>query len=521
MLDEKTNDNSYFNEYQASYSGQMYKTFLTPQLLNDNIKNINMNSTRYSSKKVAEMVAQPKYYENELRKLSFNFYNNISMYKKLILLWSKMLTFDWNPIPYTLDGKPISLEEMSSSAYKKDFASMTKFFNGFNVKEQFSKVLWNICMYDTYYTSIRVYEDKTYLQELPSEYCMIDSDSYYGYLYSFDLSYFQNSGVDINAFAPEIKQQYANALKRTSTQYNPNLPNRNGRWVQWSTITPDEGWVFKFNRCFAGSVPPLLSDMIDYTKLDKYKNLEEVKKELEAYKVIVATVPRMTNNKSGNKADDFSISATELGKFSNSIKATLNDGIDFKAAPLEDFKAFDFSPSGNEKDLLETELKNIMLQSGISEALSLTGNVNVASANIYKIFNSAIISDLYYQFERFCEYQVNKRTKKYKFKIHFEGTVFDREERYKNSNTDMQNGVITPSIFTSRGISVIDSTNIINMVYSMNIPEMFKPVQTANTMGNDKKTEGRPVKSDGELSDAGAATRTSGSNQTTKEKAVN
>ena len=78
-------------------------------------------------------------------------------------------------------------------------------------------------------------------------------------------------------------------------------------------------------------------------------------------------------------ADDFAISATELGKFVAAVKETLGCRVDFKAAPLEDFKAFDFSPSANEANLLNTELKNIMLQSGTTDALSMTSTVNMAS----------------------------------------------------------------------------------------------------------------------------------------------
>ena len=257
--------------------------------------------------------------------------------------------------------------------------------------------------------------------------------------------------------------------------------------------------------------------MIDYSKIDKYKELEDIKKELETYKVVFATVPRLTNNKTGNKADDFAISATELGKFVATVKETLGK-IDFKAAPLENFKAFDFSPSANEANLLNTELKNIMLQSGTTDALSMTQTVNMASVGIYKLFNSSIISDLYGQFSNFCEYHINKKCKKFKWKIKFEGTIFDKEDRVKQSNTDMQNGIITSRIFTSRGIQITDSQNMINMMYAMGYPDNLKPIQTASTMSNNEKSEpqGRNRKDESELSDSGAATRNADVNANTK-----
>lgn len=490
---------------------------LSPQMLNTNLKDLNMLSSAFTPSEIKEMVMRPHDFEDKLRKLSLFNFNTIGIYKQMINLWSKMLTFDWYPIPYTLDGKQITSNDFRSKAYKEDYVELSKFFNSFKVKDEFAKVLWNVCMYDTYFTSYREFEDHIYLQELPYTHCIIDADSYLGFLFSMDMSYFMNNGVDINAYSPTIRKMFNRALNNRKSNYRPNMPGRNGKWVHWIPLSPDDVFVFKFNRQFAGSVPPLLSSMIDYSKIDKYKELEDAKKELEAYKVIFATVPRLTGNKTGNKTDDFAISATELGKFVATVKETLGN-IDFKAAPLENFKAFDFSPSANEANLLNTELKNIMLQSGTTDALSMTGNVNMASAGIYKIFNSAIISDLYNQFSNFCEYHINKKCKTFKWKIKFEGTIFDKEERIKQSNTDMQNGIILPSIFTSRGIQLTDAQNITNMMYSLGFPDKLKPVQMASTMSNKdtNNTGGRDLKDESELSDAGAATRNADVNANTK-----
>lgn len=521
MSESTDYETSYFAEYIKAFNSQHFygNTFmLSPQMLNTSLKDVNMFSSSFSTEQIRRMVMQPHEYEEELRKLSFFNFNTIGLYKQIINLWSKMLTFDWNPIPYTEDGKPITSTQFHSREYKEDYAELTKFFNSFKAKDEFSKVLWNLCMYDTYFTSYREFDGHIYLQELPHSHCMIDADSYLGYLFSFDMSYFMNSGVDINAYSPAIKKLYSKALSNRKLNYRPNMPNRNGKWVHWTPMMPDDAFVFKFNRQFAGSVPPLLSSMIDYSKIDKYKELEDVKKELEAYKVIFATVPRLTGNKTGNKSDDFAISATELGKFVAAVKETLGCKVDFKAAPLEDFKAFDFSPSANEANLLNTELRNIMLQSGTTDALSMTSTVNMASAGIYKLFNSANISDVYGQFSNFCEYHINKKCKKYKWKIQFEGTIFDREDRVKQSNTDMQNGLITSRIFSSRGIQITDAQNMTNMMYAMGFPDNLRPVQTASTLSKvDKKNSGgRNQKDESELSDAGAATRNADVNANTK-----
>ena len=154
----------------------------------------------------------------------------------------------------------------------------------------------------------------------------------------------------------------------------------------------------------------------------------------------------------------------------------------------------------------------MLKESGTSDSI-LTGGSSVSSNNIYKLVTSEIIKSVYPQFERFCEYQINRNTKKYKFKIKFVGTIFDREDRRKAANEDMERGIITPAIFSSRGIQMTDATNISNMMYGLGYPDIFRPIKTASTMSsNEKSVGGRTKLSDNELSDAGEQTRNIGAN---------
>lgn len=517
---------SYVAEFIRAYNGQSaagQSFFLSPQLLNSTLKNVNMKGAIFSREKIERMVLAPHQFEQELRQLSYSYYNSISIYRHLIDFTSSILDFDWEPIPYTLDGKPITASDYHSKRFQKDYKVVTNFFNRFNVKREFNKVMFNISNYDTYYTSFREFDDHAYLQELPAEYCMIDADSYLGYLFSFNLSYFVQSGVDIDGYAPCFKAMLNNALQSSENTYGSNLDKHNGRWVYYQQMHPDDVWVFKYNNNFAGSVPPVLDMFLDYSKLSKFKDLEEAKKELEAYKVIFASVPRLQNGKMGNKVDDFAISAEELGKFVATVKESLGSNlgsksaVDFKAAPLENFKMFDFSPSASEKNLLETEMNNMVRESGMADAILQGGN-NVSSINLYKQTISAKMEKLYPQFASFCEYHINKNTDKYKFKIKFVGTMFDREDRRKAANEDMERGIITPAIFSSRGIQITDAANTMNFMHGLGFPQSFTPIQTASTMSSeDKKSSGRTKLSDDQITDSGEQTRNIGANEDKKE----
>lgn len=506
---------SYFSEYIKAYNAQSYggNYMLSPQILNTGLKSLNMLPGGYSEEEITKMVMSPHYYEEQLRKVSFSYFNTVPMYRQMINFMRNMLEFDWNFTPYKLDGTSITASEFRSKKYKDDYAVLSRFFNIFDVKKEFRKVLFNLCMYDTYFTSIRSFEDHVYLQEMPHSHCAIDADSYLGYLYSFDLSYFTNNGVDINAYSPSLKRKYSNALKEAKINYRPNLPSRNGRWVSWIPMNPDDAWVFKFNQEFAGSVPPLLSSLIDCAKLPKYKELEDTKKELENYKVIFSEVPTLNQSKTGQKVDNFAISSTELGKFISSVKDSLK--VDYKAAPVTNTKAFDFSPSSGEEDILNRYLTNMAVQMGATSALSLSeGSISVSGAEIYKMFNAKNMENLYEQFATFCEYQINKHTSTYKFKIGFVGNMFDRKERVERANSDMDKGIITTNIFSSRGIQPTDGMNQINMMRSFYGAEtLFYPLQSAYTMSSkDTSDKGGAPKKD-EVTDEGEKTRDKGSGE--------
>lgn len=368
-----------------------------------------------------------------------------------------------------------------------------------------------MALYDSYFVSVRKYKNKIFLQELPYTHCVIDSECYLGYLFSFDLSYFAGMGIDIDGYSPEMKEYYAEAIENRDINYSPHLPNRNGAWCYWKPLSPNEAWVFKWNSNFAGSVPPALDMLKSYNKLGgKTKELDALQDELKTYKVIFATVPRLNNNKGANRQDDFAISANELGKFVNAVKQSLE--VDFKATPLDNVKAFDFSPTASEKSILEEAISNTLKENGVAES-ALFGGSSVSALKLWQTVFSATVQQVYPQFQKFCEHQLDILTKSYKFKVEFEGTIFDKEDRINRSNGDMERGIITPKIFSARGIAPTDATTMMNFMYSQGIPELFRPIKTASTMSSEEKDSiGRTQSNDSDLSDSGEVTRDYGSN---------
>ena len=138
-------DVSYCSSFLQAYQTQMRSGenyMLSPQLLNFTLKDVNMGGAAFTREEIKRMVMAPHNFEQELRKLSYYYFNSISIYKRNIEFRKSILDFDWEPTPYIETGKPITEKDFASTNFAKDYAVMTKFFNSFNLKYIFPKPIY-------------------------------------------------------------------------------------------------------------------------------------------------------------------------------------------------------------------------------------------------------------------------------------------------------------------------------------------------------------------------------------------
>lgn len=497
----------------ARQSNNLNNSFLiNPLMANQTLKNLNMQPASQPRDLLLKMIDDPKNNEQSLRRFAQYLYNTQMTYKRMIHYLADILTFDWYPVAKNWD-----VEDINNPKFKKDFSIMCDWFDNFNVKKEFKKAILKMIEEDSYFTYLREDSDgDMFLQEMPIDYCNIDAMWKYGYTYSMDLMYFQQTGVDIKGFAPEFKRYYNNMLnmKRNNT-YSPNVKveQRNGRWMYWQQLTPDKAWVFKFHDFFAGNVSPFLGVFLDFYDIPTFKEISKAKNELEVYKIILGTIPRLKDDKSGNSKDNFAINTTTLNAFMELVKSSmLNKYVDFKALPLENLDMFDFDKSPEKTDILTKGLNNIFSQAGVDRNIFNTDKPNVASLKLSKIVDENFVKRVYSQFEDFCTYHVNLKTKKYKFKIKMIGTIHDEEERMKQAKEDMTIGLFTPRVAANYGMSIKEIQTGMAMMKWLGMVDKMTPVQTSFTMSDKNNKGGKPEKSDDDLSDAGAITKSAGSN---------
>lgn len=503
---------NYFVEFAktlTSMGGMNY--LLNPYISNQYLKNINMNPQFKDRDTVEKMVYNPKDNELGLRRLSEHLYNTQTPYKRLIHYFADMLKFDWYPIPINATE-----EDMKKDSYKKDWERMWQWFDKFDIKKEFKKILLGMMLEDAKFTYIRESELGIIFQEMPSDYCIVDAWSELGYLYSFNLLYFQQVGVDIRGFPPEFKKYYQNAmdmLGSNNTKYYPNIrpEMRNGRWMYWQEISPDKGWVFKFHNNFAGLVPPFLGLFIDAIEIDTFKEMQKTKTALDVYKIIFGNIPRHKDgtNKSGNAKDDMALSPEMAANYMKLIKNSLPEGVDFKASPLEDLKSFEFNNSASKANIVGDAMKNFYKGAGADQALFNSDKPNASTMKASTRVDASFVERVYEQFNTFCTYQLSKITKKYKFKIVFEGTIFDEDERKEQALTLAQNGIITPKLASSNGMTLKEFVNGMNMMKVLGFPDNLTPIQSSYTLSAKNNKGGKP---EGDLTDSKVITDDAGSN---------
>jgi hypothetical protein len=487
----------------AQEFARVLSNWFNPILSNQYLKNINMNPTSRSRDEVDKLIENPKENEQALRRVSEYLYNTIMPYKKLVNYYADIPTFDISIYPVNAKEK-----DVSSDNFKKDYDKVWAWLDKFNYKKEFKKVLLGMLLEESKFTYLRKSETGYTFQEMPTDYCIIDAWSELGYLYSFNLLYFHQTGVDINGFSPEFKKYYRNYLDvKNNKKYHPNIKPelRNGQWFYWQQIKPEEGWVFKFDNTNAGSIPPFIGLFLDLIELDTYKTLQQAKTKLEASKLIFGTIPRNKDNKSGNKADDFAIKADTLAQFITLVQNSLPEGAYFKALPVEDIKAIDFST--NEKnDFLSNAIKNLHRLAGTDQALFNAEKPNATTMAASTRVDSAFVDKVYEQFETFLNYHINKETKKFKFKVKLSGTIFNEDDRMDQQLRLAQSGIITPELPSALHLTEKEMRLGVALMQSMGYPDNLKPLLTSYTSSN--KDGGRPKSKVTDLTPSGEDSRT-------------
>ncbi len=484
----------------------------TPYLQNEIIKSINLNVINPDKNKIESALKDPAHNEDTLISYGQSYYFSSLMYKRNIEYLAKLPSFD-------LEINCVNAEssDYSKPAYKRDEAIVKDFIEKFDYRKEFKRALWNMLNQETYYCIFREFDNKSLLQEFPWKYSKLSGKWEYGLLYDIDMSYFLNPAVDINQYPDWFIKKYKEVFGEGKNK--PYMPSakvdyRDGHFAMWAQTDPTEGfWAFKFTPEHSAQIPffsPMLPEM---AIIPTMRNLQLSQSMAAARKLLVSSIPYLKEKKSSALSDSIAIDADTLGKFLGLATKGLTDAIKAVALPTEDIKGVEFNNTDKET------YKNFMaitssLLSGGKVIFNANERMNVTETQLSMNLDNLLAESIYPQFEDFLNYNINSKTKKFKFAFTFVGSndYLSRQRRIDTTFQYAEKGVVLPNkLATSLGMNKYELVRELEEAKATDFSSKLSEMLNIYSQGKDDKG-GAPKKSDGKISESGANTRQNGNN---------
>jgi hypothetical protein len=500
-----------------SQSLGIYPSAFNPQLLNSRLQDITLRSgAKITGDSVAKALENPKSSEKELLSMSESFEITSAPYRRLISYMSDILA--WDLTYYCKNIKKTS--EYTSKAYKDDLDIVKSFLYAFDYKKEFSTVIKQLYREDTFFCIFRDDGERFVLQQLASDYCMITSRFDYGLLFTFDYSFFLRQGIDLDLFPPIFKETYRKLFtKGSADSYDPSINidlRRDSVWTYFADCSPSDGfWGFKLNPAVTTRTPFFCGLFPDLANQNLIRNLQKSSYMAECVKILAMQIPMLHKNTQAVVKDEYAMSPEVTGKFLQLMRSAINESVNVASAPMEDIHGIEFTSSNN---IQSSWTKNALGNSGINTNLLYSGGdyrMNQQETLLSVAIDELASMEIYPYCSNFLEYQINKRTKHYKFGFEFEGSNLftDRQRRLDNAMQLANIGVVNPMAFSAAlGKNPFVFQAQLDEARANGWVDNLTPIIPAAQQSGAESKTGRPSKSDTELGDAGAETRSEGAN---------
>lgn len=436
--------------------------FYTPQLNNYNLLSLTGNTNTPDYDKILKALDVAREKAKDLQEYSaWMEYNNM-LYSRLIRYYANMLSFDLKVICTNASG-----DDYKSKEFLEDKKRVWKFFDSFDYKREFNRVL-DICIRQeadfTWFRTTKGTFDATpedvdsekvtrltkyTLQTMPQDYCLPTGYFEYGGLYDFDMSYFLQPGVDIDAFDPIFKKKARELFDENGmAKYRPTNPldRRNGTFSYWVQTSPEHGaWMFSLSDFKFDTVPFLAPTLLNMVTDREMQALQKDKDIEAAYGLLMGEMELLDKQKSGNVKDAFAINPKTLGKLLGLVRNGLDKHIKVGVLPVRNLDFYQYEDK-NPDTYTNQVTSTSALGASASNIIYSTTKMSQEEARNAIINDGNIVKRMYAQFNAFLNFYVNKKTRKYKFSFEFEGINFPFEQEYRQKKVmELANvGIVLP-----------------------------------------------------------------------------
>jgi len=498
-------------EFARSLQSSMYGNVFTPDLLNQNLKNISYNPAASTQAELDKYLQNPKQSESQLISLGQNLELTSMPYKRLLMYLGNLLAFD-----YTITCSNAEEKDYKTPAYQKDLDKVWDFFDKFNVKQEFGVAVKQMLRNEAFFFMMRMDGDKYVLQELDNSYCKIVSRFDYGLLMDFNMLYFLNPGIDIKMFPDFFLNSFNEMMTKSNRKYVPDLPvdlRGESSWAFWQSVPPQEGMVFKMSSETGVRLPFFTGLFADLLIQPLMRTLQKNKSISACSKLIFGEVGLLNRDQKTTLKDAISISPDLLGKFMTLMRNAIAESIKIAASPLQNVQGISFDPG---EDVLQQNLETTLASSGVNTNLIFTSGVkpNLLETQLSLNTDEQMCESIYPMLNNFLNYRLGMITKRFKFKVVLEGTNFftNREQRLAPLQTLMTSGIVLPQkIAAAIGMEPHVFQKQMEEARATGFVDSLTPIIPATNIAAGNQG-GRPQKPDSVLSEGGEQTRSDGGN---------
>lgn len=456
--------------------------------------------TVYSKDNLRTYLQNPSTESNQknLRNLSEFLYTVSHVYRRLIL--NKANQFDTKS--YIVYPRLNDNGEVEDSSYQ-NYIKTSNYIQGMHLDTQIRKCLIKAWLDDVVYGFCygNPEEDNFFIHILNPDYCKISSVDYYSgkINFAFNFSFFDGSNsFYLDVYDPIFNKMY-NSYKSDSK-------------LRWQELPPESTFCLKINEeNLDYPVPPfsgMFNSLIDLVDLSQ---IQAVKDELSAYKLIYGRIPTISGSK---EVDDFAIDLELANQFYQKLQGIVPEGVSLGLTPFE-LDSIDFNQNAAEDTNIVNKAYQNLIEANGDIVLNSNKITNSESFKRAMMVEAATAMSVVPQFNTFVNFYIKNNLGVEDVMVEFSNvSKYFKDDKIEQLLKLGGYGVpIKNQLISLLGVSPAQARSLEYLEDKLGLaktkwvsPLVSSNVQSGN-IDNGDGSDGRPQKDDSEISSDGVATR--------------
>ena len=347
----------------------------------DVTKTLNKTYTQYTQELTRTYLQNPASSLSNIIELSRFMERNSTLYKKILTYYATAPLFYYSLVQENDLSKAIS-----ASKSLKDYYTVAKQLNGFNIKTEFFNAIYCTVRDGMFVGYTYTTDEGAFMLPIDIKYCRIYGKNEFGqWIVYFDATYF-NSGNN-KVFVTGDEEGNGAWDDVFVDGYNAYSSDSNARWFR---LPPEKTFCMIAGSDDQFDVPlPLMAGLfINLMQLEDLENLVNSQAELENYKILVSKIPLLNTSGKDADVDDFAISLDLATVFNQQLAAQVPDLVAAVTSPMDlDVISFDKSNTTKDTDDLAQSINNLFNNAGVSQLVVAGGSSTNSIALSHAIQN--------------------------------------------------------------------------------------------------------------------------------------